>query len=114
MATSVASLRPSGPIIAIYIQEMGRMLALPHGAAETGPTGSEFLTEGNEGNEEERAKWWGRNGVKCFATPIGPMPGPPPPWGMQKVLWRLRWQTSAPMSPGRQMPTWAFMLAPSM
>ena len=35
-----------------------------------------------------------------MATPIGPMPGPPPPWGMQKVLCRLRWQTSAPMSPG--------------
>ena len=31
------------------------------------------------------------------ATPIGPMPGPPPPCGMQKVLCRLRWQTSAPM-----------------
>ncbi len=29
------------------------------------------------------------------------MPGPPPPCGMQKVLWRLRWQTSAPKSPGR-------------
>ncbi len=46
----------------------------------------------------------GRNGTRCFATPIGPMPGPPPPCGMQKVLCRLRWQTSAPMSPGRHRP----------
>jgi hypothetical protein len=23
-------------------------------------------------------------------TPIGPIPGPPPPCGIQKVLWRLR------------------------
>jgi hypothetical protein len=38
------------------------------------------------------------------ATQIGPMPGPPPPCGMQKVLCRLRWQTSAPMSPGRSEP----------
>ena len=44
--------------------------------------------------------WPGRNGARCAATPIGPMPGPPPPCGMQKVLCRLRWQTSAPMSPG--------------
>jgi len=33
---------------------------------------------------------------------------------MQNVLWRFRWQTSAPKSPGRQTPTIAFMLAPSM
>ena len=39
-------------------------------------------------------------GARCCATAIGPMPGPPPPWGMQKVLCRLRWQTSAPISPG--------------
>ena len=45
--------------------------------------------------------WPGRKGARCGATPIGPMPGPPPPCGMQKVLCRLRWQTSAPMSPGR-------------
>ena len=44
--------------------------------------------------------WPGRNGARCAATPIGPMPGPPPPCGMQKVLCRFRWQTSAPMSPG--------------
>ena len=47
-----------------------------------------------------RADGAGRKAAKCSATPMGPMPGPPPPWGMQKVLCRLRWQTSAPMSPG--------------
>ena len=30
-------------------------------------------------------------------TPMGPIPGPPPPWGMQKVLCRFKWHTSAPM-----------------
>lgn len=39
-------------------------------------------------------------------TPMGPMPGPPPPWGMQKVLWRFRCETSDPKSPGRQIPTY--------
>jgi hypothetical protein len=33
------------------------------------------------------------------------MPGPPPPCGMQNVLWRLRWQTSAPIKPGLVRPT---------
>ena len=56
----------------------------------------------------------GRNGARCAATQMGPMPGPPPPCGMQNVLCRLMWQTSAPMSPGRQRPTCAFRLAPSM
>ena len=23
--------------------------------------------------------WLGRKGVRCYLTPIGPMPGPPPP-----------------------------------
>ena len=34
------------------------------------------------------------------APPTGPTPGPPPPCGMQNVLCRLRWLTSAPNSPG--------------
>src|SRR5712692_1107851 len=55
-----------------------------------------------------------RKGARWGATQIGPIPGPPPPCGMQNVLWRLRWHTSAPMSAGRHRPTWAFMLAPSM
>ena len=40
-----------------------------------------------------------KNGVKCFATPIGPIPGPPPPWGMAKVLCKFN-DTSAPIKPG--------------
>ncbi len=87
---------------------MTRIEALPHGAAETAPEPPwpEIPMSTTE--------WPGRYGARCFATPIGPTPGPPPPCGMQNVLWRLRWQTSAPMSPGRQRPTWAFMFAPSM
>ena len=42
----------------------------------------------------------GRYGARCAATPIGPMPGPPPPCGMLNVLCRFRWQTSAPIAPG--------------
>ena len=38
-------------------------------------------------------------------TPMGPMPGPPPPCGMQNVLCRFRWHTSAPMRPGDVRPT---------
>ena len=30
-------MRPSGPIMRMYAQEIGRMLGLPHGAAETVP-----------------------------------------------------------------------------
>ena len=52
-------------------------------------------------------------GGQMRLTPIGPMPGPPPPCGMQKVLCRLRWLTSEPMSPGRASPTSALRLAPS-
>ena len=91
---------------AMYAHEIGRIAALPQGAAEMVPQAC--------GCARSTTGWPGRNGARCFATPIGPMPGPPPPWGMQKVLCRFRWQTSAPMSPGRQRPTWAFMLAPSM
>lgn len=29
-------------------------------------------------------------------TPMGPAPGPPPPWGIQNVLCRLRCDTSEP------------------
>lgn len=48
----------------------------------------------------------GKNGARCFLTPIGPIPGPPPPCGMQNVLWRLRWHTSAPIQPGLVNPTY--------
>ena len=61
--------------------------------------------------------WWaagpGRKGTRCAATPTGPAPGPPPPWGVLHVLCRLKWTTSKPMSPGRTMPMMALALAPS-
>ena len=82
------------------------MLALPHGAADTGgnrlvpPVG----TIGCPGQERRR----------CDATAIGPMPGPPPPCGIANVLCRFRWQTSAPIAAGLVRPTCAFMFAPSM
>ncbi len=46
--------------------------------------------------------------------PMGPIPGPPPPWGIQKVLCKFKWQTSAPMAPGLHNPTCEFILAPSI
>ena len=49
--------------------------------------------------------WVGRKGARWAPTPMGPMPGPPPPWGMQKVLCRFRWHTSAPIWPGEVSPT---------
>ena len=56
----------------------------------------------------------GKKGAKCFATQIGPTPGPPPPWGIANVLCRLRWHTSAPIIAGLVTPTCAFILAPSI
>ena len=46
----------------------------------------------------------GRNGMRCSPTPMGPTPGPPPPWGMQNVLCRFKWLTSDPNSPGLATP----------
>src|SRR5450830_1448776 len=86
----------------MYIQVIGRMLALPNGAAHTAPS------------LRAMAAWPDRNGLRCDLTPIGPTPGPPPPCGMQKVLCRFRCDTSPPKAPGAATPTSAFMLAPSM
>ncbi|CSI75435.1 Uncharacterised protein [Vibrio cholerae] len=55
----------------------------------------------------------GRKGARCDFTPIGPMPGPPPPCGIQKVLCKFRCDTSEPIKPGEVSPTCAFMFAPS-
>ena len=41
-------------------------------------------------------------------------PGPPPPCGVENVLCRFRCITSTPKSPGRTLPTSAFIFAPSM
>jgi len=56
----------------------------------------------------------GREGRREGHVPMVPTPGPPPPWGMQNVLCRFKWQTSAPMRAGEVRATWAFMFAPSM
>src|SRR5690606_20143857 len=106
MAIFVAFVKPSPPIMAMYAYDMARMLALPQGAADTALMAYSppvFTTACP-----------GRNGFSLSFTQIGPMPGPPPPCGMQNVLCRFRWHTSAPMLAGEVKPTCAFMLAPSM
>src|SRR5438046_5153392 len=82
------------------------MDAEPQGAAAIAPEPEVGPAVGCNG-------WLGRNGARCARTPIGPTPGPPPPCGMQKVLCRFRWLTSAPNRPGRERPTSALRLAPS-
>src|SRR5262249_2993997 len=75
-----------------YAAEIGRMPADPYGAPDTCS---------------------GRDGAGGEGTAAGPTPGPPPPWGMQNVLCRLRCDTSAPKFPGLATPTRALRLAPS-
>ena len=88
---------PFAPNIDIYPYEIKQANAEPYGAEEIAliafvpPT---FII-GLEG----------KNGARCFATHIGPAPGPPPPCGIAKVLCRLRWQTSAPIIFGVVIPT---------
>ena len=81
------------------------MLALPQGADETAsiPCSPPVDMTG----------WSGRKGAKCFFVKTGPIPGPPPPCGIQNVLWRLIWHTSAPNSAGLHNPIMAFKFAPS-
>ena len=55
----------------------------------------------------------GRKGRSASETATGPAPGPPPPWGVEKVLCKLMCIASAPISPGRARPTKALRLAPS-
>src|SRR5476649_2600648 len=97
---------PSRPSIFMYAYEISRMLELPHGAADSAwiALAPPVLTIGCPG----------RYGARYAATPIGPMPGPPPPCGMLNVLCRLMWHTSAPIAAGLVRPTCAFMFAPSM
>src|SRR5215475_8245149 len=106
MATAVAILSPSGPMSLAYVQLIGRMPAEPHGAEDTGPGPV-------SGPASAAAGWLGRNGARWARAATGPTPGPPPPWGMQKVLCRFRWLTSPPNRPGRATPTRALRLAPS-
>ena len=62
--------------------EIDKMLELPHGAADTAPipeVGPQSLITG----------WPGKYNSKCFLQAIGPIPGPPPPCGIQNVLCKL-------------------------
>src|SRR3546814_1536520 len=72
----------------MYIQLIGRMLALPWAAAETMPT------EGAVPSPSSAARTFpspaggrgavrGRKGARCDFTAHGPTPGPPPPCGMR-------------------------------
>src|SRR5690349_3075172 len=93
----------------MYIQLIGRIEAEPKLAAETidpPPMPSVRMPSSPSAP--------GRNGARCDFTAHGPTPGPPPPCGMQKVLCRLRCETSEPHLPGLATPTSAFMLAPSV
>src|SRR5574343_975143 len=110
MATWVAFLTPAPPSMAKYIQEMVRIEAEPNGAAETAPWPALTRLASPVG----WMTWSAMNGARWALRPIGPMPGPPPPCGMAKVLCRFMWLTSAPMKPGEVRPTWALRLAPSM
>mmetsp|Transcript_24991 Transcript_24991/g.73094 ORF Transcript_24991/g.73094 Transcript_24991/m.73094 type:complete len:251 (-) Transcript_24991:1773-2525(-) len=116
MAYPVAALRPSVPFILMYIQEMGKIAADPKGAAATAPSflGTQMSLPQSFPEASGSATCPGRNGARCLATPMDPTPGPPPPCGMQNVLCRFKWHTSAPINPGLVRPTWAFMFAPSM
>ena len=67
------------------------MLALPQGAADTA-TGRRPLVG--------MTAMAGQKGRQVRGHADGAHAGPPPPCGMQKVLCRLRWQTSAPMLAG--------------
>src|SRR5690606_40851693 len=90
----------------MYIQLIGRMDAEPCVAAETMPPVAVAAASASNAR--------GRYGARCDLTAQGPTPGPPPPCGMQKVLCRLRWETSEPHLPGCARPSMALRLAPSV
>ncbi len=46
----------------------------------------------------------GANGVSASEKTTGPAPGPPPPCGVEKVLWRLMCIASMPSRPGARAP----------
>lgn len=53
------------------------ILADPQGAAETAGIGVEPPVATIE--------WVGRNGARWDLQDMGPIPGPPPPWGIENV-----------------------------
>src|ERR1700733_13408018 len=95
--------------MAMYAHEIGRMPADPYGAAATWAAGPAVI-----GTVPGCPVLAGRNGARCAFAATGPTPGPPPPCGMQKVLCRLRWDTSPPRRGGDAPPAGGLGLAPSM
>lgn len=61
----------------MYAQEMVLIDADPHGAAETAGIGDDPPVGMME--------WVGRKGARWALHEMGPIPGPPPPWGMENV-----------------------------
>ena len=117
-------LQPAGDVVGVEDRDLGRplqALAAHHQDVDLGDRQDRRRAERRRRHRPDRHAASRRRsrdgpagyGARCALTPIGPMPGPPPPCGMQKVLCRFRWQTSAPKSPGRDRPTCAFRLAPS-
>jgi hypothetical protein len=103
------------PIMVMYIQEIGRMLADCQTGRRThcahGPRWGDPRCRSRRPPDDRRHE--GRQ--VGLDDRSGPMPGPPPPWGMQKVLCRFMWRhVRADGGGGGARPTWAFMLAPSM
>ena len=92
--------RPSPPIIVMYIHEIGRIEALPYGAAR--PRRSRSSRRSPRAASMRGVPAGTARDARLHAT--GPTPGPPPPCGMQNVLCRFRCDTSAPNSPGRREP----------
>ena len=62
----------------MYIQEMTSILALPQGAAEMAPMEVSTLPL-LSGLVYVSTSVLGRKGIRCSFTPMGPIPGPPPP-----------------------------------
>lgn len=71
------SVRPDPPNILIYAHEIVFILADPHGAADTAGIGVEPPVGIIE--------WVGRKGARWDLQDIGPIPGPPPPCGIENV-----------------------------
>ncbi len=82
MAYCVDFFNPFSPSIQMYPYDIRQANALPHGAAE--------MAEMALSPPVLMIGLVGRNGTNCFATQIGPTPGPPPPCGMAKVLCRFK------------------------
>ena len=74
MAVSVALARPIDPIIATYIQEIGRIDAEPNGDALIRIQSKSFHLDAVPAVYEQ-----GKNFAKWERTATGPTPGPPPP-----------------------------------